>query len=542
MQFLLLMQKFVKTFNFKNMKHILLFILLIPFLGFAQNNSPKLDIVFGKILPLKAVGKSATIFSKDYSGIYSISTGGSIFSNKVLISHFNKDMNLVKSGELKIEDSQKKREFESLIQTKSNTYLFSSIAKQEQKKYICYYQVYSGANNTGTGEPTQIGEIDYSEGSYRNSGSFSQVLSPDSSKLLIYANLPYAKKDFEKYSFWVYDDKMKEVWKKNVELPYSDKLFEIQKIILDNKGNTFVLGKLYNQMVKERKNGEPNYKFVLISYSDNGNLVSEYSVDLPKLFLTDVSIFVLESGDISCTGFYSEKNSINLKGVFTLVIDKKSGSVKSTSTQDFSVDFITEYMSERKANKVEKKAEKGKDVGLARYQFSENIPTPDGGFYTLAEQTWVDVVTTYSQNGGTTTTYIYHYNNVVVIRVNNQMKIEWMTQVPKMQASANDGGYFSSYFAIPLNGKLYLLHNDNMRNINVVKGEKLRSALKPLSESTVFLTEIDEKGNRKVSAVFNAKEVGQICVPKSTTKISDNSFVMYFRKGKKVRLARLTLK
>jgi hypothetical protein len=56
----------------------------------------------------------------------------------------------------------------------------------------------------------------------------------------------------EKLEITVFDSQMKEVWKREYEMPYSNSNFAIYKVIVDDFGNTHLLGKEYPEEGRRR--------------------------------------------------------------------------------------------------------------------------------------------------------------------------------------------------------------------------------------------------------------------------------------------------
>ena len=196
---------------------------------------------------------------------------------------------------------------------------------------------------------------------------------------------------------------MNVLWKKDITLPYKDELFDIETFKVDNHGNVYLLGLLYKDKRKTKRNGEANYQYKVLSYTDNGSNNKEYSVSLPDRFLTDMQIGVRANKDIVCAGFYSENGKLSIRGTFFLSIDAETKEIKTKSFKEFDINFITQNMTENQAEKAKKREEKGKDVELYEYDLDKLIVRSDGGAMLIGEQYFVKVIT-YTQfvNGRTT--------------------------------------------------------------------------------------------------------------------------------------------
>jgi len=85
---------------------------------------------------------------------------------------------------------------------------------------------------------------------------------------------------------------MHPLWNKDITLPYDSKLFVNEGLLLDNAGNIYIRGRIYNEVVKEKKKGAPNYSYKILAYRDEGKSFKEYSVNLKDKFITDLGFNV----------------------------------------------------------------------------------------------------------------------------------------------------------------------------------------------------------------------------------------------------------
>src|SRR5204863_273035 len=103
----------------------------------------------------------------------------------------------------------------------------------------------------------------------------------------------------------------------------------------------------------------------------------EYEIKLDPKFISDIIMSVTDSGDIVCSGFYSNKNSTDLAGTFYMKIDKLSKKIETQGTMDFTADFLVQFMSPGRAAKKKE---------LYDYNLRYLIRRADGGAILVAEQ------------------------------------------------------------------------------------------------------------------------------------------------------------
>jgi hypothetical protein len=103
-----------------------------------------------------------------------------------------------------------------------------------------------------------------------------------------------------------------------------------------------------------------NYKYVILSYKNEGKDFKEYELAIEDKFITDVRVAALPNGDLACAGFYSDKGTFSIKGSCFLRVNGQTGELMKVSSSEFGIDFITQNMTERQEAKAKKKEVKKK--------------------------------------------------------------------------------------------------------------------------------------------------------------------------------------
>jgi hypothetical protein len=522
---------------------IKIFFTLVFLLGFfickAQSD---INVIIGEEYQASKKSTLSGLIGYDDSGIYTLSTKG-YYNRELTIVHFDNKLTKTKSAELELITDKKERGFEHALHSNGKIFIFSSFRNQKLKKNILFVQTLNKQTLALNNDLKMIAEVD--NGSRYNSGDFNFKVSVDKSKIMIFYTLPYEKLEPEKFGFHIFDADLNQIWTKSISLPYTDELFGINSYKVDNKGNVFILGKIYEEKRKEVRRGKANYKYVILSYTKKGELFKEYIVAMEGLFLTDMQIAITDDEDIVCAGFYSDRGTFSIKGTYFFRVDGETKNIVSKSLKEFDLNFLTMEMTEKEAEKTKKKMEKGKDTELYEYDLDNLILRSDGGAVLVGEQYFVRVVThtTTNANGGTTTTttYHYHYNDIIVININPQGNIEWAVKVPKTQHTVNDGGFFSSYALAVVKDKLYLVFNDNPKNLLELKqGQNYN--FRPHRESVVVLVTVDKNGNTFKMKLFSSAETETVTRPKVCEQISDNEMVIFGQKKTTQRFARINFK
>lgn len=381
---------------------------------------------------------------------------------------YDENMQLNKRVDLKQEYEYKGKQcvFENLLASNGNIYLFSG--------------AYDGNNNVNElvlhtidkntlelKDAKKIAEIPEAK-SKNKRGEFKFISSRDKSKHLVYCVMPRRRKEKSAYSLKVLDADMNLIWEKDVEQPYEEKIFDQGNYYIDNAGNVYLVGWLFNEVHKEKIKGKPNYSYKVFKYSKDETEAVEFDIVLQDKYIKDLAINVVDDL-IICAGFYGSKTNDAIGGTFYASFDPKSKSFVKESYYKFDEEFLTDNLSDRQKAKTERALDKNKEV-LYNYEFRDLISRTDGGAILVAEQYYMSQHTTVDpKTKARTTTYTYHYLDIIVINISPNGEIEWAKKIPKRQVTSNDGGFLSSFLIVKKADKLYFIFNDNIKNIPEVQ-------------------------------------------------------------------------
>ena len=420
-------------------------------------------------------------------------------------------------------------------------YLLGSTYIKKTKKRNVYYHEVDPKSLSTKGSPVLLSSIQESDNGSVALADY--VLSGDEQTLAFYGLPGYIKKSMylagipiqfgsnkeeTKGSIAVYGEKMEKNWEIEFTLPYEEKLYSITGVNLDNAGNFYFLGKLYNEKAKSKVRGLPNYQYILTAFRNNGKDKAEYKISLDEKFITDCSFTLTDDDIIVCTGFYSEKGTASIKGTFFMTIDPETKSVISKGVTDFDAEFLKLFVSD---NKAEKGAE------LSNFDLDEIILREDGGAILIGEKYYITQHTsTNPTTGSTTTTTTYHYNDIIVININPDNSVAWATKIPKKQASSS--GFYLSYASHVKDDMIYLIFNDNEKNLDEKNPDKIYSYDGKNSYATLVSIQADGEWNK--SALFSNKEEGVIMRPVVSEQINKDELIIYAEKGKKYVVGKVT--
>ncbi len=364
-----------------------------------------------------------------------------------------------------------------------------------------------------------------------NRGSFYFRLSQDSTKILIVANPPYEKYADEKFTMQLIDENLATIWKNDVAPPYKDKYFSLQNYTITDSGHVYMLATIAEDQsgmsLKERRKTPTYYHSALVFNPDKSEL-TEYNIKLDPKFISDIIMAVTDSGDIVCSGFYSNKNSHDIIGTFYMKIDKETKKVETEGTMDFSADFLVQFMSEGRAAKKKE---------LYNYNLRYLVQRGDGGAILVAEQYYeYEVCSTDPRTGATTCTYYYYYNDIIVVNINPDGKIQWTRKIPKLQVSHNDGGYYLSFALHVTDNTLYFMFNDNPKNLNLPLNGKYKY-MGNLKKSVAVLVSMDMKGDQVRQPMFRSEDLKTYLRPKLYMSVSEKRLFLYGQRRSMYKLA-----
>ncbi len=499
----------------------------------------------------------AEVLGTDSEGFYALrlkTKGGLLSGNqpqKIFIEKYDEDMDLKKAQEIDLRYKKKKRDFEKMMYLNGQFYLLTSFNNIAHKANYLFVQSVSKKSLRLNKKIKKVAETPARD-EYRE-GKFNFHISKDSSKVLIYSQLPNQKKAQERFSLQVFDNNFEQIWEKNISLPFPDNRFAVTDYRVDNKGNVYLLGILYENTSGFLKRNT-TYQYVILAYNENGEQEEQYDVSLRGKFITDLTFRVGKDGKLVCSGFYSDKGTYSTKGTYFFHLDPKTREVSNKNYKEFEFDFVTEYMSDRKKRKARKAKDGGRrDAELYQYSLNDLILRSDGGAVLIAEQYYVERDDNFNNgfnspyygyynrynNFNNRVDYYYHYNDIIVVNIKPNGEIQWASRIPKRQETSNDGGYYSSYAMAIVRDKICFVYNENGKNFGAKKNNR-RYKFNG-SNSILAITEVGTDGSINTYPLGSNKEQGIITRPKVCKQIGKKEMVIFGEKGKRFKFGGLEL-
>ena len=537
------------------MKSIKLFLFLLgPILLFGQQDFLPADIYWGQSLKEPNGTFLSKIIGSDGTGFYAVreKLPNALNENnpKIVVEYYNSKMSLRKAKEISLKYKKKNRKFEDFMKFGGNLYLLTSFNNQKQEKNYLFVQSVSTRSLLPRSDLKMIAEIQT-----RNAmqlGSFDYEISKDSSKVLIYNQLPYKKGEPERFALQVFDQDFNQLWNKEISLPYPDERYSVEEYQVDNNGNVYLLGVIYQDRIRVRRQGRPTYQYNILTYTEDGNDAEEYRINLGNKFITDLTFRPANNGDLVCSGFYSDKGTYSVKGTYYFRINPQTKEMSNKNLKAFDFDFLTEYFPRGKKERA-RKANSRRSPELYRYALNDLILRSDGGAVLIAEQYFVYTVRDNNFNGfyggyynyynpyfnNNQFDYYYNYNDIIVVNITPEGEIEWTTRIPKRQETFNDGGYFSSYAMSTVKDKLFFIYNDNARNFDPNENRLHNFNGK---YSVIAVTQVNKDGTADTYPMFSNRDAGIITRPKICKQLGRRSMIVYGERGRSYKFANLRFK
>lgn len=506
----------------------LLFLMVLVSSAFAQKMLRPANVEWG--MEYRRPGFSAVekIISSDGNGTYVWRNQvKGLMSLGIVLEHYNQELSLIKSANLDLPNNTLSNDFQvvDIIPFGGNIVMLSAIYDNRANENTLLVQEIDKKSLKLKGKLQEVAKIEAKR--RLNKGGFDYAISRDSSKILMYANLPFERRAGEQLSLTVYDDNLDKQWTKKVELPFRDRDFQVENYEVDRNGNVYILGKLLDRSNMTLFSNRPYYSYVIVAYRDKGRDVKQYDVSLGDDFITDLTIRVGNDGDLICAGFYSERTTQSMKGSFFSKINAETKRMYDIRKGEFDSEFLSQFMSERRARKKRE---------LYNYRIDRLVLRSDGGALIVAEQFFVRVTTQTDANGFTTTTTTYYYNDIITINMNPDGSIEWATRIPKRQIDGS--GFFSSYAMTISQGKIYFIYNDHPKNLTRTDYRKIKNFNG--KRSAVTLVVLSPDGSYKKYPLFNNRDEGILMQPRIAQQVSADEMVIYGIFKRRYKFGRIT--
>ena len=529
-------------------KAIASFLIVFLWLSATSGQMPQVTVKWGaeqKGSTGKVKKEQSFAIGKDgKGGFYSLRERYKYYNGQIrnvhrFIEHFDKNGNITGSERFKIRHQGGDRFFDGIFFNQGRMYLVTYHLRRNDKMNVLSVQDIDPVTLLVDENIRAIAEVPYERGLFGFVNLYSLKMVND--RIYVFHAAPEPNSGKTLVSIHVYDRDFNIQWKHFRSLPYQEKLFQPEDFDIDQSGTVRVMASIYKDKKRKVRQGKPNYEYHFFVFANEGKDFKEHSISLGDKLITDMRFSYRPNGDIACAGFFSDKFSLRktntIAGAFYIILDPESGSVKHQNFKVFDQAFLSNFMTYDAAAR----GKEIKNINLYDLHFLEN-----GSAILLAEE-YTDYETTvsmttisysYQSNYYTQTTSTisftwknYEFDNIVVLKINPDGIIDWVDLITKKQHTSADGGMYSSFATAYVGDKIYLIYNDNPKNLTAAPGELHR--FRKNKEAVVVCAEIDYNGNITKKALFSAGDAEILTCPRSCRQIAENRMEIYGQKRKK---------
>ena len=523
------------------------FLIAFLWISVSSGQMPQVTVKWGpeyKGSTGKKKEQSYAIGKDKNGGFYSLREkykSGQINKVKRFIEHFDRNGNLLRSEKIKIRHKKGDRFFDGIFFNEGRMYLVTYHLRRSDKMNVLSVQDIDPETMLVDEKIRAIAEVPYERGLFGFVNLYSLKMVND--RIYVFHAAPESKSGSTLVSIHVFDKDFNIQWKHFRSLSYQEELFQPEDFDIDQSGTVRVMASIYKDKKRKVRQGQPNYEYHFFVFANEGNDFKEHSISLGEKLITDMKFSYRPNGDIACAGFYSDKFSMRktntIAGAFYVILDPESSSIKHQNYKVFDQAFLSNFMTYNAAAK----GKEIKNINLYDLHFLEN-----GSAILLAEEyteyevnaSMTSISYSYQSSSYTktiTTTTInwknYEFDNIVVLKVNPDGVIDWVDLITKKQHTSADGGMYSSFATAYVGDKIYLIYNDNPKNLTAAPGELHR--FRKNKEAVVVCAEIDYKGYINKKALFSAREAETLTCPRSCKQVAENKMEIYGKKGKKIK-------
>jgi hypothetical protein len=356
----------------------------------------------------------------------------------------------------------------------------------------------------------------YTPGLYRI--PFGYDLSADSSKMMIYSWSYPLPEDPAKISITVFDKVQGKLWEESMLLPFKNETLYLHGSKVSNDGKVFLFCENYEGKVSpEMTIVESQIRHYILEFNKGNSAPRTFPLDAPGKVFLDIIHQSNKEEVLYGMGFYREKNKRLQEGIFFTSFDMKTSKLERYLLQ------ITKTTYEAAYNLGEKEG----TFSSQRHGFESYVPkdilfTDGGGIYLIAEQYKLPAYEFSS----------FQYNDIMVVKIDDKMKMEWVRRIAKRQIGFSDLEEFYSFFSFVDGEDLYFLYNDHPEND--LKSGSVRS-LRPYEGriGKSVLWQMDAKGRtlyRPIPSRLSSMGTSGLILPNACWKLSDNSLLLSAKK------------
>jgi len=235
------------------------------------------------------------------------------------------------------------------------------------------------------------------------------------------------------------------VWQNTFKFPEFSKREVLEQLLINNKGETFILSNQNNNRLKGQE-----HQFSILKISPDQTQTS-YTIPFKGYLSHDMTTQYDEiNQQLVASGLYStQKGAIN--GIFYFNTNLEE--TPSIQTSELEESFMRS-LTGQKSKKIH---------GIENFAICQLVLRKDGGALLIAEQrfTYESSMAFYEEERKKKQAD-YLYENILIASIHPSGKVYWKDVLFKSQSSANDNARYSSFFAVKTNSSIRFLYNNDI--------------------------------------------------------------------------------
>lgn len=494
-------------------------------------HAQKLELVWGQEAKTKSISstlhKVVAVEDNHYKAIFGPET---LVNNPKYIKHFFLSSSINSAEEYSFELPTEDKDISFVAHTNFfvNGNLLSFVqATNKKTRSIALY----GLTIDKTGKVIDkklMTEMPYQHsfnGHVYKSGEITVKHLKERNQFLVVNNLTVDKKESDELNIKLYDMDLNLSMSKVIKIPYPNSEFEWLSYEIDEANTIYVYG---NFNIDKK-----TVKKALLVYQKDEQQPSEIPIGFGSADGLSNVKFSYKNGSLNFIGFYHGAKE-GLLGVCVTKIDAKSLKTTVEELIPFSPNDLLKFGEDKKI---------AKDGGLKSSLDIEHVIEKENGEILIIAEPYKSI-TTYWGNGQYYKEVIR--GDVMVVKVNKNHQLSWVTNVNKKQTSDDLNASYTSFAMMMDDANIYIIYNDHIKNSGHPNGE--------WGDNTIELANYDSKivitaatinlsnGTMHRDVIYHPKEKDKNTFrPEKSFKLNPKQLLIYGQRGNVFKFGTLTI-
>ena len=297
------------------------------------------------------------------------------------------------------------------------------------------------------------------------------ISSEDFSKVAAFYTIPVRPNEFPGFGYVLFDNVKGKYAQHVTQLPYLNFQLDFSDAFIANNGDFYILANEFYAINPNIPISPVNRTFAKIkAFKVVDGKFSEFEVNQPGFIVQNMKMATDNENNFVASGFYADDIYSGVRGVFLMVLDRKTNQVLKLNKQPFTADFLNNGLAAWEQSLRDRiRQNTAKPQALADFKVLDFRQTKDGGYVVITENQSMVLVPRVSgtpENPRVTYTENFFFDDIIVYKLDANGGLTWVKRLPKNQQSTNDGGKFLSIAHGVTDQSVHLVFNDIRRNYN----------------------------------------------------------------------------